>query len=83
MDRYVYSNVYYTDRRAQDNNTHYTGSMGGASSKRVVPLTAEKPKGTFTRYDLSGRSCSRSVINLSVSTTGNLKLLQNNINSTT
>ena len=40
-------------------------------------------KGTFTRYDLSGQFCSRSVINLSFSAIGSLKLLQNNINSTT
>ena len=40
-------------------------------------------KGMFTRYDLSGRFCSRSVSDLSFSTIGSLKLLQNNINSTT
>ena len=45
--------------------------------------TVTSAKGTFTRYDLSDRFCSRSVINLSFSTIGSLKLLQNNINSTT
>ena len=41
----------------------------------------QSDKGKFTRYDLSGRFCSRSVINLSFSTISSLKLLHNNISN--